>query len=138
MVIARSCIDTILPRRARYLTLYALRVTLYALAMPSMDMPLEQLRQYNPPLYSEEDFEKFWDTTLAESQSQPLNAELIPYNLPAKGLQCYAVRYDGFGGGRIAGWYVRPDAAGKFPGLCVYHGYSGRSPRPLELVPYAA
>jgi len=106
--------------------------------MPSLDMPLEQLRQYKPSLYREEDFEKFWDGTVAEAVRQPLNAELIPYKLPAKGLACYALRYDGFRGGRIAGWYVRPDTAGKFPGLCIYHGYSGRSPRPLELVPYAA
>ena len=42
---------------------------------------------------------------------QPLNAELIPYQLPARGLQCYAVRFDGFQGGRIAGWYLRPDSA---------------------------
>src|SRR5438552_3712038 len=100
--------------------------------MPSIDMPLEQLRQYKPNLYREADFEQFWDTTVSEALSQPLNAELIPYNLPAKGLLCFAVRFIGYnggrgggrGGGRIAGWYVRPDAAGKFPGLCIYHGYS--------------
>jgi cephalosporin-C deacetylase len=106
--------------------------------MPSIDMPLEQMRQYKPPLYREEDFEKFWESTVAEAVKQPLNAELIPYPLPAKGLESYAVRFDGFGGGRIAGWYVRPDARGTFPALCVYHGYSGRAPRPLDLVHFAA
>src|SRR4051812_12759722 len=106
--------------------------------MPSIDMPLEQLRQYKPSLNREEDFKAFWDKTVADAKAQPLNAELIPYKLSAKGLECYAVRFDGFNGGRIAGWYVRPDSAGKFPGLCIYHGYSGRSPRPLELVHLAA
>lgn len=106
--------------------------------MPSIDMPLEQMRQYKPPLNREPDFEAFWDQTVAEALRQPINAELVPYRLPAKGLQCYAVRFDGFGGGRIAGWYVRPEAAGRFPGLVIYHGYSRRGARPLEMLHYAA
>jgi cephalosporin-C deacetylase len=106
--------------------------------MPSIDMPLEQLRQYKPSLYREPDFEEFWDSTITEAVNQPFNAELIPYDLPAAGLQCYAVRFDGFKGGRIAGWYVRPTSRGKFPGVCIYHGYSGRAPRPLDLIGYAS
>jgi cephalosporin-C deacetylase len=106
--------------------------------MPSIDMPLEQMRQYKPTLYREADFEPFWEITVREAVNQPLNAELIPYVLPTQGLQCYAVRFDGYKGGRIAGWYVRPNATGKFPGLCMYHGYSGRAPRPLDMIPYAA
>lgn len=106
--------------------------------MPSIDMPLDQLRQYKPSLYREADFETYWETTIAEATRQPLNAELIPYRLPAKGLECFAVRFDGYKGGRIAGWYVRPDSRGKFPGVVVYHGYSGRGTRPLDLLTYAA
>ena len=106
--------------------------------MPSIDMPLEQMRQYKPPLYREANFEQFWDATVAEAVKQPLNAELVPYDLPMAGLQAYAVRFDGFQGGRLAGWYVRPTVAGKFPGVCFYHGYSARGTRVLEMVPYAA
>ena len=106
--------------------------------MPSIDMPLEQLRKYLPPLYRETDFEAYWKSTVAEAVKQPLNAELIPYQLPARGIQCYAVRFDGFQGGRIAGWYLRPDSRGKMPGVCFYHGYSGRGSRPLDLVEYAS
>jgi cephalosporin-C deacetylase len=106
--------------------------------MPSIDMPLEQMRQYKPPLYREADFEQFWDTTTRRALEQPLNAELIPYDLPCEGLQCYAVRFDGFEGGRLAGWYVRPVKHGRFPGVCVYHGYSLRGARPLDLIALAA
>jgi cephalosporin-C deacetylase len=121
--------------------------------MPSIDMPLEQLRQYKPPLYREADFESFWESTTAEAVKQPINAELIPYDLRTKGLVCYAVRFDGYrsatapqqgGGGqnpqpgRIAGWYVRPESRGKFPGVCMYHGYSGRGARPLDMLALAA
>ena len=69
---------------------------------------------------------------------QPINAELVPYDLPAKGLECYAVRFDGFEGGRLAGWYIRPSLSGKFPGLCIYHGYSGRGTRLIDMIHLAA
>ncbi len=81
--------------------------------MPSIDMPLEQLRQYKPSLYREENFQIFWDQTIAEATKQPLNAELIPYPFPVRGIECFAVRFDGFKGGRLAGWYVRPEGAGR-------------------------
>jgi cephalosporin-C deacetylase len=106
--------------------------------MPSIDMPLEQLRQYRPSLYRQDDFESFWEQTVAQAVKQPLNAELIPYDLDARGLECFAVRFDGFGGGRLAGWYLRPDGGGKYPGVCMYHGYSGRGPRPLDMLAYAS
>ncbi len=106
--------------------------------MPSIDMPLEQLRQYKPSLYREEDFDSFWNETLKESSRQPLHAELVPYNLGAKNIECFAVRFDGFGGGRIAGWYLRPTQRGKFPGVVNYHGYSGRGARPMDLLSYAS
>src|SRR5580658_1075167 len=105
--------------------------------MPSIDMPLEQLRQYKPSLYREENFQSFWDQTIAEAKKQPLNAELIPYPFPAGGIECFAVRFDGYKGGRIAGWYVRPEGPGSFPAISLYHGYSNRGQRPLELIPLA-
>ena len=106
--------------------------------MPSIDMPLESLRQYKPSLYRPDDFDAFWEQTKAEAIRQPINAELIPYDLPSRNLECFAVRFDGFGGGRLAGWYVRPAERGKFPGVCIYHGYSGRATRPLDMYAYAA
>lgn len=106
--------------------------------MPSIDMPLEQMRQYKPTLYREADFDSFWQTTVTDALAQPINAELIPYVLPARNLECYAVRFDGFKTGRIAGWYVRPNSRGKFPGVCLYHGYSNRAHRPLDLIHLAS
>jgi cephalosporin-C deacetylase len=106
--------------------------------MPSIDMPLDQMRQYKPPLYREADFESFWEETLSEAKKQPINAELIPYALPVKGLECFAIRFEGYKGGRLAGWYARPEGRGPFPGICWYHGYSIRAARPLDMIPYAA
>ena len=103
--------------------------------MPSIDMPLERLLQYKPALYREPDFDAFWDETVRSAIAQPLNAELIPYpNLETRTVDVYAVRFDGFEGGRLAGWYVRPASSGTFPGVMIYHGYSGRGARPLEMI----
>lgn len=106
--------------------------------MPSLDMPLDQLRVYKPTLYREADFESFWEQTITAAENQALNAELIPYDLGAQNVQCYAIRFDGFEGGRLAGWYMRPTRAGKFPAVCFYHGYSGRGSRPLDMLHLAA
>src|SRR5665213_3322978 len=48
--------------------------------MPSVDMPLEQLRQYKPSLNRQEDFDSYWDSTISAALKQPMNAELIPYD----------------------------------------------------------
>ncbi len=58
--------------------------------MPSIDMSLEQMRQYKPSLYRESDFDAFWDSTISAALRQPLNAELIPFALPARraGVRC--------------------------------------------------
>lgn len=105
--------------------------------MPSIDMPLEKMREYRPPLTREPDFDAYWKQTIAQAQSQPLNVELTPYDLPAKGMECFSLRFDGYKGGRIAGWYIRPKGSGKFPGICIYHGYSGRAPRLMDMLQYA-
>lgn len=105
--------------------------------MPSIDWPLERMREYKPELYRQPDFESYWKSTLAEAKAQPLNAELTPYDLPSRGVECFQIRFDGFGGGSVAGWYLRPHGTGPFPALMQYHGYSGRAQRPLEVLAIA-
>ncbi|HRK31523.1 MAG TPA: alpha/beta fold hydrolase [Tepidisphaeraceae bacterium] len=112
--------------------------------MPSIDWPLEKLIEYKPALYREPDFDDFWKQTISAAGSQALNEAVTPYDLKAKGLKCFSVRWDGFVGGaddrpgRIAGWYVRPEGSGKYPGVMFYHGYGGRGVRPLDMVSLAS
>jgi hypothetical protein len=46
-------------------------------------MPLEEMRQYKPALYREDDFDSFWESTLRAAMHQPINAK----DLKADGLQ---------------------------------------------------
>lgn len=109
--------------------------------MPSIDWPLERLRDYRPSLPRPADFDAFWQTTLAASAGQPINLELIPYHLAAPAVEAFAVRLDGFADGgappRLAGWYVRPKAGDRLPGMVFFHGYSQRGARPLDLLALA-
>jgi cephalosporin-C deacetylase len=112
--------------------------------MPSIDWPLEKLVEYKPALYREADFDSFWKQTVSAAVSQPLKAQFAPYELMPNGLECSSFRFDGYVAnendrpGRIAGWYVRPAAVGKYPGVMFYHGYSGRGVRPLDMIALAS
>jgi cephalosporin-C deacetylase len=111
--------------------------------MPSCDMPLEQMKSYNPRLSKEADFDAFWARTLNEALQSMPRLELIPVDLGARTVDTFAVRFDGFAtqGQRppsIAGWYVRPKEQGKFPAVMHYHGYSGRGQRLLDMIGLAS
>lgn len=106
--------------------------------MASIDMPIEQLELYAPEPWAPDDLDRYWSTTLAAALDQPLGVTTEPYGLELARVRSSLVRFDGFGGGTLAAWYVRPEGDGPFPGVALYHGYSGRAPRPLELYALAA
>ena len=45
--------------------------------MPSIDWPLEQLKQYQPPLYRETDFEDYWPRVVARNRRQADRIERV-------------------------------------------------------------
>jgi cephalosporin-C deacetylase len=106
--------------------------------LPSIDLPLEQLRVYRPLAEPPADLDGFWSLTLAEARRHAGPLELEPAGPPLTGVTAHAVVFPGSDGGRVSGWYLRPHGEGPVPGVVVYHGYSGRAPRPLELYTLAA
>ncbi len=97
--------------------------------MNLFDLPLEELRTYSPEIEKKDDFDRFWDDSLAESAAQPLNVtmERLPY--PVSSVECFTVRFDGFRNSRICARYVRPAGLGnsKVPATVLYHGYNWNS-----------
>lgn len=96
--------------------------------MPFTDLPLEQLRSYTSSAAEPEDFERFWDTTLAEARAIPLapQAEGVENLLPL--IDSYDVSFAGYGGARIRGWLHLPaqrERAQALPAVVQYIGYSG-------------
>lgn len=98
--------------------------------MAFFDLPLDELRTYRPPLTRQPDFDAFWEETLAQSATLPLEPVFEPMDLPARGLTIQGVRFAGWDNAPIAGRYLRPDGEGPFPGVLIVHGYSWFS-RPL-------
>lgn len=83
-----------------------------------------------------DDFDQFWSSTLAETDDVPLDAafDLVEMRSTDE-VEVYDVRYDSFGGLRIAGWYCKPAKPGPFPGLLIVPGYVSEPKLPKD---YAA
>ena len=101
--------------------------------MAMFDLPLDELRDYRPPLGEPADFDAFWQRTLTAARQHDLAAELVPYDALLPGVRVSDVRFSGYDGQRVAGWLVEP-AGGDGPRPCVvqFIGYGGGRGRPHE------
>jgi cephalosporin-C deacetylase len=71
------------------------------------------------------DFDSFWFDTLADLATVPPNATFKKDELRSdEAVDVFDVRYDSYGGMRIAGWYARPAGRNaQMPGLLTVPGY---------------
>jgi cephalosporin-C deacetylase len=88
-------------------------------------MALASLETFKPLVTRPDDFDAFWDETLALAGRIPLNASAV--RLPLRStpeVDVFDVRYDSLDGVRIAGWYCLPtERTGRLPGLLHVPGY---------------
>ena len=107
--------------------------------MPTIDLPLIELKQYQGVSLCPEDIGAFWDKALDEMRSVEPRTELIPANFICDFAECYDMYFYGVGGAKIYAKYVRPkNRSGKHPALIKFHGYSVSSGDWIDLLPYAA
>ncbi|MET7935852.1 acetylxylan esterase [Streptomyces sp. NPDC005322] len=91
-----------------------------------IDLPLDQLRTYQPPLPEPDGFDAFWQRTLTEARTLDLDAVFTGTDAGLTRLHTYDVEFSGFGGHRIRGWLLAPrDAAGPLPCVVQYISYNG-------------
>jgi len=97
--------------------------------MPLMfDMPLEQLYDYQGRNPRPDDFDEFWDRSLAEMQAIDPQVELIPASFQVAFAECFHLYFTGLGGARVHAKLLRPKhAEAPHPGVLMFHGYSGSS-----------
>jgi cephalosporin-C deacetylase len=94
--------------------------------MPIIDLPLEQLKVYKPPLTRRSDFKNFWDSNKKLSEEQPLNPVLKRLEYPVKKLEAHLLSFEGFlDKTPISSWFIKPVGKGPFPALLILHGYGG-------------
>lgn len=103
------------------------------------DLPLDQLKTYNPTLDEPKDFNTFWSTTLADATRFPLGATFTRYESHLKLIETFDVTFHGYGGQPVKGWFLLP-AVRKGPLPCVveYIGYGGGRGLPHDWLLYPA
>ena len=96
--------------------------------MPLVDMPLDQLKTYAGRNPRPDDFDTFWDTSIAEMKAIDPKLELVPHESRAKSIEYFDLFFTGVGGARVHAKYLRPaNDSGPHPAVVVLHGYSGNA-----------
>jgi len=107
--------------------------------MPVVDLPIEELKKYQGTNPRPDDFDEFWDKSLAELYSIEPNAEFKPYDFPSGIADAYELTFTSTKGARIYAKYMKPkDVSGKIPALLRFHGLSASSEEWHTLLPYVA
>jgi cephalosporin-C deacetylase len=101
--------------------------------MALFDLPLEQLRTYQPQREEPADFDAFWQRTLAEADQFPLGATFEPVDYGLRTVETFDVTFNGYGGQAIKGWLLLPrQRSGPLPCVVEYIGYGGGRSFPLN------
>lgn len=93
--------------------------------MPIVDMPLEKLKVYGGRSPKPDDFDKFWEESLAEMEAIDPKVELIPAPIKVNNAEIFDMWFTGVGGARIHAHYARPKNGENCPAVLKFHGYSG-------------
>lgn len=95
--------------------------------MPLMfDMPLEKLKTYQGVNPRPDDFDAFWEQSIAEMQALDPQIELVPADFETDFAECLELYFTGVGEARIHAKFLRPkEAPTPHPAVLMFHGYSG-------------
>jgi cephalosporin-C deacetylase len=92
------------------------------------DMPYEDLLLYEGTNPRPDDFDRFWDRSLAVMQSIDPQVELIPAEFQTDFAECFHLTFTGMGGARIYAKLLKPrKQAQPGPAVLMFHGYSMNS-----------
>lgn len=107
--------------------------------MPTIDLPLSELKEYKGRNPKPEDFDAFWDRSLEEMHALDSQVEIITANYKLPFAECFSLWFSGIGGARIHCKYLRPkNIKEPHPAVVVFHGLTGSSGDWYQLSPYVA
>jgi len=99
--------------------------------MPFTDLPLAELRRFNPPVREPVDFDEFWSQTLGESRAAAelsgARATRVPTGTPITELVIEDLTFPGFNADPVKAWVVRPKGRDgeRLPVVVEFNGYNG-------------
>lgn len=93
--------------------------------MPFTDLPIEQLRDYRPPVAEPADFDEFWRRTLGDARAEDGAVKIVEAVTPISELVIEDLTFPGYGGEPIRAWITRPRTDRPLPAVVEYIGYTG-------------
>jgi cephalosporin-C deacetylase len=92
--------------------------------MPFPDLAPDVVADYHSPAKMPADFKAFWDQTLAETRSHPLDVRFDPVAAGLPLFDVYDLTFRGYGGHPVRGWFIAPKSGAR---SCVvkFIGYNG-------------
>ena len=107
--------------------------------MPCVDMPLEKLKEYQGRNPRPDNFDEFWDASIAEMNAIDPKAEFKPYQLCSKIAEFYELTFTSTKGARIYAKFAKPKLIDvKAPAILQFHGLSGDSGHWSSLLNYVS
>lgn len=107
--------------------------------MPVVDMPIEELREYNGVNPRPADHDEYWDKAIAEMKAVDPQVIFAKASLETPVADCYDMYFTGVNGARIYAKHLRPkNITGKIPAVLMFHGYSGSSGDWYDKIGYVA
>jgi cephalosporin-C deacetylase len=103
------------------------------------DMPYEDLLVYKGTNPRPDDFDVFWDRSLAVMQSIVPQVEMVPAEFQTDFADCYHMYFTGVDGARVYAKVLKPKGISKpGPAVLMFHGYSMNSGDWFDKLGYAA
>src|SRR5258708_23003622 len=97
------------------------------------DLPLPELRAYQPDVDEPADFDDLWARQLAGGRGLATEPSFMPVDSPIRHAAVYDVTFAGHGGDPIKGWLLAPHEAPTGAALVVeYVGYGGGRGDPVD------
>lgn len=107
--------------------------------MPMIDMPIEELEQYNGTNPKPVDFDEYWTKALDEMNAVDPQVVMTKADFQTPCVECYNMYFTGVNDARIYVKHLRPkNITGKIPAVLKFHGYSGDSADWYDKLGYAA
>ena len=107
--------------------------------MAFVDLPLEELVRYRPDVQEPDDFDAFWQRTLAEARGFEVEVRVEEVEVPYRTVAVHDVTFRGYGGDRISAWLTLPRSSdGPLPAVVEYIGYNGGRDLPGESLRWAS
>ena len=105
--------------------------------MPIVDMPLDELKQYQGRNPKPADHDPFWERALAEMRGVDPRVELKPADFSVPFAECFDLYFTGVRGARAHAQYLRPIGSRRpHPAVLQFHGYTGNAGNWSEKLSY--